>query len=118
VSPSVAAAFLTRLPWHEAAWTGEIDVAVGAMTDSGALGVALQSPSIGERATGFVAVAPGRRRLGLGADLLLVLLSEAANQQLRAVTCAHGSASASWKLSDGVQRRWLGSTGGNSAHFE
>ncbi len=87
IPTGVAATFVARLA--DAAWTGDIDLAVGAVTDSGELvGIALLSPPHAEWAKALVAVTPARRRLGLGADLLLVLVHEAANRALRGIACA------------------------------
>lgn len=91
VPPSVAAAFLARLPTHEQSWTNDIETAVGAITDCGELlAVAVLSRPAEGRAAAFVAVAPARRRLGLGADLLLVLLGEAASRGLLVLTLPPG----------------------------
>ena len=87
IPSDVASTFVARLP--DAAWTGVIDFAVGALTDSGELiGVAVLSPSHAEWAEALVAVTPARRRLGLGADLLLVLVEAAANRGLCGIACA------------------------------
>ncbi len=87
IPTGVASTFVARLP--DAAWTGDIDLAVGAVTDSGELvGTALLSPPHAEWADALVAVTPARRRLGLGADLLLVLVDGAANRALRGIACA------------------------------
>jgi hypothetical protein len=81
-----ASTFVARLP--DAAWTGDIDLAVGAVTDSSELvGGAVLSPPHAERAKALVAVTPARRRLGLGADLLLILVDGATNRSLRSVAC-------------------------------
>jgi GNAT superfamily N-acetyltransferase len=87
IPTGVASTFVARL--LDAAWTGDIDLAVGAVTDSGELvGVAVLSPPHAQWAKALVAVTPARRRLGLGADLLLVLLDGAANRGLRSIACA------------------------------
>jgi hypothetical protein len=79
--------FVARLP--DVVWTGDIDRAVGAATDSGELvGVGVLSPPHAQWAKALVAVTPARRRLGLGADLLLVLVDGAANCGLRGIACA------------------------------
>jgi GNAT superfamily N-acetyltransferase len=83
----VASTFVARLP--DAAWTGVIDLAVGALTDSGELaGVAVLAPSHAGWAQALVAVAPARRRLGLGADLHVVLVEIAAGRGLGGIACA------------------------------
>ena len=85
ISAAVASTFLARL--RDAAWTGDIVLAVGAFIDSGELvGVAVLSPPDADRAEAFVAVTPARRRLGIGTDLLLVLLDGAANRGMRGIT--------------------------------
>jgi GNAT superfamily N-acetyltransferase len=87
IPTGVASTFVARLP--DAAWTGDVALAVGAVTDSGELvGVAVLSPAHEEWARALVAVIPARRRLGLGADLLLVLVDGAANCALRGLACA------------------------------
>jgi len=87
IPTGVASTFVARLA--DAAWSGDIDVAVGAVTDSGELvGVAVLSPPCDEWARALVAVTPARRRLGLGADLLLVMVDRAANRALRGLACA------------------------------
>jgi GNAT superfamily N-acetyltransferase len=87
IPSDMASTFVARLP--DAAWTGVIDFAVGALTDSGELmGVAVLSPSHANSAQALVAVIPARRRLGLGADLLLVLVEAAANRGLCGIACA------------------------------
>jgi GNAT superfamily N-acetyltransferase len=86
IPTGVASKFVARLP--DAAWTGDVALAVGAVTDSGELvGVAVLSPAHEEWARALVAVTPARRRLGLGADLLLVLVDGAANCALRGLAC-------------------------------
>lgn len=87
IPTTMASTFVARLP--DAAWTGDIDLAVGAVTDSGELvGVALLSPPQKKWAKALVAVTPARRRLGVGADLLLVLVDGAARRGLRGIACA------------------------------
>ena len=87
IPTDVASTFVARMP--DAAWTGDIDLAVGAITDSDELvGVALLSPPHAEWAKALVAVTPARRRLGLRADLLLVLIDGAANRALLGIACA------------------------------
>lgn len=82
-----ASMFVAHLP--DAAWTGVIDLAVGALTDGGELvGVGVLSPSHADWAQALVAVAPARRRLGLGADLLLVLVEAAAHRGLCGIASA------------------------------
>ena len=87
IPPTVAWTFLARL--GDAAWTHDIDLALGALTDSGELaGVAVLSPPAPEWTSAYVAVTPARRRLGLGADLLVVLLDAAGNRGLHGLACA------------------------------
>jgi GNAT superfamily N-acetyltransferase len=87
IPTGVASTFVARLP--DAAWTADIDLAVGAVTDGGELvGVAVLSPPDADWATALVAVSPARRRLGLGADLLLILVDGAAHRGLRGIACA------------------------------
>jgi GNAT superfamily N-acetyltransferase len=87
IPSGTASTFVVRLP--DATWTGVIDLAVGALTDSGELvGVAVLSPSHADWAQALVAVTPACRRLGLGADLLLVLLEAAADRGLCGIASA------------------------------
>jgi GNAT superfamily N-acetyltransferase len=87
IPTGVASTFVARL--LDAAWTGDIDLSVGAVTDGGELvGVAVLSPPHAQWAEALVAVTPARRRLGLGADLLLVLVDGAAHRGLRGIACA------------------------------
>lgn len=86
IPTGVASTFVARLP--DAVWAGDLDLAVGAVTDSGELvGVGVLSPPQAQWAKALVAVTPARRRLGLGADLLLVLVDGAANRGLRGIAC-------------------------------
>lgn len=90
IHEGLAALFLDRLP--DAPWSGLIDLALGAVTDGGELvGVAVLTPTTGHRAEAIVGVTPARRRLGLGADLLLVLLEGAAERGVVGVTCRLGT---------------------------
>jgi GNAT superfamily N-acetyltransferase len=90
IPTGVASRFVARLP--DAVWTGDIDLAVGALTDGGELvAVAVLAPPHAQWATALVAVTPARRRLGLGADLLLVLVDGAANRGLRGIAGALAS---------------------------
>lgn len=87
IPTGMASTFVVRLP--DATWTGVIDLAVGALTDSGELvGIAVLSPSHTDWAQALVAVTPARRRLGLGADLLLVLVEAAASRGLSGIASA------------------------------
>lgn len=55
-------------------------------------GLGLGLPHVdGNGRQGLVAVTPARRRLGLGTDLLVLLLNAAANRGLRSVACTLGS---------------------------
>jgi GNAT superfamily N-acetyltransferase len=97
IPTGVASTFVARLP--DAAWTGDIDLAVGAVTDSGELvAVAVLSPPDPDWAKALVAVTPARRRLGLGADLLLVLVDGAANRGLRGLAGALTDATPAQRL--------------------
>jgi GNAT superfamily N-acetyltransferase len=84
IPATVASTFLARQ--REAPWTGDIALAMGAVTDSGELvGVAVLAPPAAARAEAFIAVTPARRRLGIGTDLLLVLLDAAATHGLHRI---------------------------------
>ncbi len=85
IPAAVASTFLARL--RDVGWTGDIALAVGAFIDSGEfVGVAVLAPPDADRAEAFVAVTPARRRLGIGTDLLLVLLDGAANRGMRGIS--------------------------------
>ena len=90
IPATAATTFLARL--RDATWTGDIALAVGAVTDGGELvGVAVLSPPAADWADAFVAVTPARRRLGIGTYLLLVLLDGAANRGMRGIACPLGA---------------------------
>jgi GNAT superfamily N-acetyltransferase len=99
VSAAVAERFLTNLPVDEPKWNSTIDFAVGAFTDGRELvGVAVLGPPTNVGIPGFVAVAPPRRGLGVGADLLRVVVGAAIRRGAQAVVLPPGPSDVSLAL--------------------
>lgn len=99
VSPEAAEAFLARVEQRP---PGDVDAALAALQDDGSMiGIAVLSLGLGGRVHGVVAVAPDRRRLQVGSDLLHALVIAAAN---RGHSRLHGSYRVGDRASDALVR--------------
>ena len=68
-----------------------VDAAWGAFADATLIGVGVLALSRSLKARAFVGVARDRRRLGVGTDLLELLVAESEARDLTTLTCVHSA---------------------------
>jgi GNAT superfamily N-acetyltransferase len=88
ITVEVAQTFVQRLDQMDHL-PAVVDAAWGAFTDATLIGVGMLAISRSLRGRVFVGVARDRRRLGVGTDLLELLVAEAVARDLTTLRCVH-----------------------------
>jgi GNAT superfamily N-acetyltransferase len=90
VTVDAAQSFLRRLDEMDHL-PAVVDAAWGAFADTILIGVGVLALSRSLKGRAFVGVARDRRRLGVGTDLLELLVTEAVERDLKTLTCVHSA---------------------------